>query len=94
VIIVADIIDSDHLPIMFSILDPVRTREALDPVEKSADWELLKNLSSLFISPNIQIHPSNVADKRARDFPASTASAYRILTTKPTILDKNTKHLA
>jgi hypothetical protein len=31
---VSDILDSDHLPVMFSILSPVRTRKALDPVEK------------------------------------------------------------
>jgi hypothetical protein len=31
---VTDIMDSDHLPIMFSILDLVRMREALDSVEK------------------------------------------------------------
>jgi hypothetical protein len=37
-IIVADILDLDNLPIMFSILDPVRKREALDPGEKLSDW--------------------------------------------------------
>jgi hypothetical protein len=31
-VIVTDILDSDHLPIMFSILDHVRMRKALDPV--------------------------------------------------------------
>jgi hypothetical protein len=31
---VTDILDSDYLPIMISILEPVRKREALDPVEK------------------------------------------------------------
>jgi hypothetical protein len=57
-------LDSDHL---FSILDPVRTRENLDPVERLTQWELLKSLASEFISPDIQIHSSNEADKRARD---------------------------
>jgi endonuclease/exonuclease/phosphatase (EEP) superfamily protein YafD len=33
-IVVTDNLGSDHLPVNFSILDPVRTREALDPVEK------------------------------------------------------------
>jgi hypothetical protein len=31
---VSDILDSDHLAVMFSILRPVRTREDLEPVEK------------------------------------------------------------
>jgi hypothetical protein len=31
---VTDILNSAHLPIMFSILDPVRTKEDLHPVEK------------------------------------------------------------
>jgi endonuclease/exonuclease/phosphatase (EEP) superfamily protein YafD len=33
-VIVLDILDSDHLPIMFSILDHVKAREVSDPVEK------------------------------------------------------------
>jgi hypothetical protein len=70
-VIVIDNLDSDHLPIIFSILDPVRTREALDPVEKLTDWELFQILASEVISPNIQIHSSNEADKAARDFAAS-----------------------
>jgi hypothetical protein len=49
---VTDILDADHLPIMCSILDPVR-REALHPVEKLTDWELFQNLASDLISPNI-----------------------------------------
>jgi hypothetical protein len=52
--IVTDILDSDYLPIMFSILDPVRTRETLNPVEKRTNWELFQNLAFEFISPNIQ----------------------------------------
>lgn len=41
-VIITDILDLDHLPIMISILDPVRTKEALDPIEKLTDWELFK----------------------------------------------------
>jgi hypothetical protein len=37
---VTDILDSDNLPIMFSILNPARTREALDPVEKLREWQV------------------------------------------------------
>jgi hypothetical protein len=46
-IIVTDFLDSDHLPIMFSIPDPVRGREALDPFEKITDWEPVFEASSL-----------------------------------------------
>jgi hypothetical protein len=67
-VIVTDILDSDYLQKMFSFLDTVRTREALDPVEKLTDWELFQNLASELTSPNIQIHFSNEADKAARDF--------------------------
>jgi hypothetical protein len=37
-------------------------------------------LASELISPNIQIHSSNEADKAAQDFAASIASAYMIST--------------
>jgi hypothetical protein len=84
-VIATDILDSDHLPITFSILDPVGTREALHPVEKLRDWELFQCLASELVSQNIQIHSSNEADKAAHDFAASTASAYR-LSTRKTIL--------
>jgi hypothetical protein len=62
---------------MFSFLDPVRTKETLDPVEKLTDWELFKNLASELMSPNIQIHSSNEADKASRDVAASVTSAHR-----------------
>jgi hypothetical protein len=72
-VIVTDILDSNHLPIMFSILDPVRIRQALDPVEKLADWELFQSLASELVSPNIKIHSSKEADTAAHDFAASIA---------------------
>jgi hypothetical protein len=53
VVIVNDILDSDHLPIMFNTVDPVRTKEALDPVEKLTDWELCQSLASELIYSNI-----------------------------------------
>jgi hypothetical protein len=55
-------------------------REALDPVEKPTEWELFQSLASEPISPNIEIHSSNEADKATRNFAASIASAYRIST--------------
>jgi hypothetical protein len=39
---VLDIMDSDHLPIMYCILDHIKAREILDPVEKFTDWERFK----------------------------------------------------
>jgi hypothetical protein len=63
-------------------------RKALDPVEKLTDWELFQSLASGLVSPNIQIHSSNEADKAACDSAASVASAYRILTRTTTVLDR------
>jgi hypothetical protein len=73
---------------MFSILDPVRMRKALDPAEKLTEWELFQSLAFELISPNIQINSSNEGDKAARDFAASIASVYRLSTRKTTILDR------
>jgi hypothetical protein len=70
---------------MFSILDSMRAREALDPVEKLTDWEKFRSLASELTSPDIQIHFSNEADKAARDFEAYIASAYRLSSRKTTI---------
>jgi hypothetical protein len=52
---------------MYSILDPDRRKEALDPVEKLTDWELLQSLASEPVTHNIKIHSSNEADKAARN---------------------------
>jgi hypothetical protein len=76
---------------MFSILDPDRTRETLDPAEKLTDWELFQNLNSELIYQNIQIHSSNETDKAACDFVASIASAHSISTRITTILDRKYK---
>jgi hypothetical protein len=73
---------------MFSIVGSVRTREALDAVEKLTHWELFQSLAPELIPPDIQIHSSNEADKAARDFVPSTASTYSISTRKTTILDR------
>jgi hypothetical protein len=88
---VTNILGSDHLLIIFSVLDPVRTREARDPVEKPTDWELLQSLAYELIFQNIQIPSSNEADKAVRHF---EVSAYRIQTRKTTILAGGTKYLA
>jgi hypothetical protein len=67
---------------MCNILDPARKNEALDPVEKLKDWELLQGLASELMSPNIQIHSSNESDNEARDFAAPLALTYRLWKTK------------
>jgi endonuclease/exonuclease/phosphatase (EEP) superfamily protein YafD len=38
-VIVSDILDSDHLPIIFHLLDHIRRRNVSDPVDKFTDWE-------------------------------------------------------
>jgi hypothetical protein len=73
---------------MFSILDLVWTREALDPVKKLTDWELFQSLNSELISSDTQVHSSNEADKAARYFAASRALTYRVATRKGIILER------
>jgi hypothetical protein len=40
-VIVSDVLDSDHLPIIFHIVDHIRTRNLWDPIEKFTVWERL-----------------------------------------------------
>jgi endonuclease/exonuclease/phosphatase (EEP) superfamily protein YafD len=86
---VLDIMDSDHLPIMFCILDHVKAREILDPVEKFTDWERFESLVSALVSRRIEINSCTEADKAARNFAASIASAYRLSTKTTTLSDRN-----
>jgi hypothetical protein len=88
-VIVSDVLDSDHLPIAFHILDHVTTRNLSDPVEKFTDWERFQNIASNLVSPRIQINSGVEADKAARDFTASISSAYRLATSKVTLSDMN-----
>jgi hypothetical protein len=81
-VIVSDILDSDHLPIIFHILDHVKIRNLSEPVEKFTDWERFQSLPSSIISPKIEIKSGIEADKAERDFTASIASAYRLSTSK------------
>jgi hypothetical protein len=69
---------------MFSIMGPVSTREALDPLEKVSG----SSFKSSPLNSYIEIYSSNEADKAARDFAASIASAYRPSTRKIIILDR------
>jgi hypothetical protein len=55
-VVVSDILESDHLPIIFHILDHVRTKNVLAPHEKFTDWERFQSLASNLISPRIKIN--------------------------------------
>jgi hypothetical protein len=63
---VLDILDSDHLHIMFCILDHIKAREILDPAEKFTDWKQFQSLASTLVSPRVEINSCIVADKAAR----------------------------
>jgi hypothetical protein len=65
-VIVYDILGSDHLPIVFNILDHIRT-------SKVTDWERFH-----LISPTIEINSGVETDKAARAFTSAVASAYRL----------------
>jgi hypothetical protein len=52
---VSDILDTDHLPVLFHILDHVSARDILALVEVHTDWERFRGLASDLISPRIQI---------------------------------------
>jgi hypothetical protein len=86
---VSEILDSDHLPIMFHILDYVRSKQISEPLEKFTNWEWFQSLASNLISPRVEINSGVDADKAARAFTASIASAYRLSTNKITLSDLN-----
>jgi hypothetical protein len=90
VVIVSDILDSDHLPIIFPLLDHVTTKNLSGTVDKFTDWELFKSLASELISPRIQINSGEEADKVARDFTVCIASVYGLSTSKLTLSDQIT----
>jgi hypothetical protein len=84
---VSDILDPDHLPILFHILDQARTRKISAPVEKITYWERFQSLASNLISSRIEIKSG--VEAAARDFTASVASAYRLSTCKITLSGLN-----
>jgi hypothetical protein len=88
-VIVSDVLNSDHLPILFHILDHVTTRNLSEPIEKFTDWERVQSLASDSVSAKIQFNSGVEADKAAREFAASIASAYRLSTSKITLSDLN-----
>jgi hypothetical protein len=55
-VIVCDILDSDHLPIIFKILVHIKIRNLLEHIEKFTNWNLFLSLASELISPSIEIN--------------------------------------
>jgi hypothetical protein len=72
-----------------TLLDHVTARSLSDPADKFTDWEYFQSLASGLISPRIQINSVEDADKAARDFTASVASAYRLSISQITLSDLN-----
>jgi hypothetical protein len=88
-VIVSDILDSDHVPIIFYLLDLIRSRNLSNPFDKFTDWERFKRLASELIAPKIQINSEEEANKAAREFTATIALAYKMGTRKITLSDIN-----
>jgi hypothetical protein len=88
-VIVSDILDSDHLPVVFHILDRVKVKNLSERIENFTDWNRFQNLASELISPQVKIKSGVEADKAARDFTASVASTCRLSTCKVTLSDVN-----
>jgi hypothetical protein len=63
-VFVSDVLDSDHLLILFHLLDHLRARDRLDPVDKFTDWERFQSLASELISPRIKITSGKKPIKR------------------------------
>jgi hypothetical protein len=86
-VIVYDILDSDHAPMVFHILDHVKIKNLSEPIEKFTDWNRFQRLVSELILPKVEINSGVETDKTARNFTSSIASAYRLSTSKITLLD-------
>jgi hypothetical protein len=72
-VIVSDILDSDHLPVIFHILDHIKIRNIREPIEKYRDWDRFQSLASELKSTKIEINSGIEANKAARDFTDSIA---------------------
>jgi hypothetical protein len=65
-VIVSDILDSDYLPIIFHILDHVRTKQISEPLEEFTDGERFQSLASNIVSLRVEINSGVEADKVVR----------------------------
>jgi hypothetical protein len=60
-VIVSEILDSDHLPVVFHLLGYVRTQSLSDLVDKFTDWERFQSLASQLTQGNKGIkQPANL----------------------------------
>jgi hypothetical protein len=87
--VIVSILDLDHLPIIFHILDHIKIRHLSEPIEKFTDWDQFQSLALELIPPRIKIKMGVEADKAVCNFTASVALAYRLSTSKVTLLDIN-----
>jgi hypothetical protein len=74
-VIVSDILGSEHLPVVFHLLNHIRTKNLLDLVDKFTDWERFQSLASQIWSLKIQINSGEEANKAVCNFTASLALA-------------------
>jgi len=86
---VLEILVSNHLLILFHMMDHDSTRDISAPVEIHTDWERFQSLASNLVVPRTQIHSSEDAEGTARKFAASITSAYRLSTHKITLSELN-----
>jgi hypothetical protein len=84
---VFDVLDSDHLPVFFRIMDHVSSRNISAAVETDTDWKRFRSLASELISPQIQTCTIEEAEKAASNFTSSVTSAYRLSTRILTLSD-------
>jgi hypothetical protein len=78
---VSNVLDSDHLSIIFHVLDHVKIRNL---------WNLPKiHRLGLASKPCLEINSGVEADKAACNFTGSVVSTYRLATSKVTLLDIN-----
>jgi hypothetical protein len=85
---VSGILDLDHLPVLFHILDHVSSREILAPDEIHTDREGFEAKFDL-ISCRIQIDTSDEAERAACNFAYPTDLAYGLSTHKITLSELN-----
>jgi len=88
-ITMSDVLDSDHLPIFFNILNQVCAGDNSVWVETHTDWDLFRSLASDLIHPRFQVDTVQEAEREASVFTASVASAYRLATHKLALSDLN-----
>jgi hypothetical protein len=65
---VSDVLNSDHLLIIFHTVDHVRFRHLLNCIEQFTEWGQFQNPASELIYSQIQINSGEEAVKVAHDF--------------------------